>query len=58
MQALPYYPYSSPVTPLYVILLKCGSRHMDSGALDEDLEETSIYIIYLLSAFGAYMLSI
>jgi hypothetical protein len=42
---------------LYVILLSCGSRRMDSGALDEDLEHTSIYIITLLSAFGAYMLS-
>jgi hypothetical protein len=29
---------------LYVILLSCGSRRMDSGALDEDLEHTSIYI--------------
>jgi hypothetical protein len=29
---------------LYVILLSCGSRRMHSGALDEDLEHTSIYI--------------
>jgi hypothetical protein len=29
---------------LYVILLSCGSRRMDSGALDEDLEDTSIYM--------------
>jgi hypothetical protein len=29
---------------LYVILLSCGSRRMDSGALDHDLEDTSIYI--------------
>jgi hypothetical protein len=27
---------------LYVIVLSCGSRRMDSGALDEDLEHTSI----------------
>jgi hypothetical protein len=30
---------------LYVILLSCGSRRMDSGALDHDLE-----IIYLLES--------
>jgi hypothetical protein len=27
---------------LYVILISYGSRRMDSGALDEDLEEASI----------------
>jgi hypothetical protein len=42
---------------LYVILLSCDSRRMDPGVLDEDLEHTSIYIINLLFAFGAYMLS-
>jgi hypothetical protein len=36
---------------LYVILLSCDSRRMDSGALDEDLEERYIYLhqsIYFL----------
>jgi hypothetical protein len=31
---------------LYVILLSCGSRRTDSGALDRDLEHTSIYGVH------------